>query len=281
MWTPSVAISFGRVLSDAHVDPRIYSSKKQQRAVRGCREGRRLQRGGLQPCRGGLGVNPMHPDETPEQTLERRLRESRRVDERIIPVSSYEEFQDELAQAGHKLVVLEVESTTQCDSGLSEEAELQWKEDREAAMDRCKNVKHVFQRVARDSPDVIFLQLEAETEEGAEACQRLGVQTIPTIQFWRDGAKLWEHRGVLQLDQGLGEGVLFYGDTAADGLKPSDFVKELSSREQLRQYVEGQSDRVLTVLDVSLMSAAGCIHIFPAVLALARNFQGFATFGRL
>lgn len=64
-------------------------------------------------------------------------------------------------QAGHKLVVLEVESTTQCDSGLSEEAELQWKEDRLAALDRCKNIKHVFQRVARDSPDVIFLQLEA------------------------------------------------------------------------------------------------------------------------
>ncbi len=53
-----------------------------------------------------------------------------------------------------------MESTTQCDSGLAEEAELQWREERMAALDRCKNVKHVFQRVARDSPDVIFLQLE-------------------------------------------------------------------------------------------------------------------------
>lgn len=37
--------------------------------------------------------------------------------------------------------------------------------------------------------------------------------------------------------------------------------------------MEGQDDRVLTVLNLSLLSAAGCIHIFPAILALARNFQ--------
>ena len=39
--------------------------------------------------------------------------------------------------------------------------------------------------------------------------------------------------------------------------------------------------QVLTVIDVSLSDAAGCIRLFPAVLALAKSFVGFAAFARL
>ena len=38
---------------------------------------------------------------------------------------------------------------------------------------------------------------------------------------------------------------------------------------------------MLTVVDVSLQSAAPCIRIFAAVLALARTFKGYASFARL
>ena len=64
-------------------------------------------------------------------------------------------------QAGTRLVVLEVESSSQCDSGLDAEAELQWRNERRAALSRCANLKHVFARTARDCPDVTFLTLEA------------------------------------------------------------------------------------------------------------------------
>jgi hypothetical protein len=40
----------------------------------------------------------------------------------------------------------------------------------------------------------------------------LGVEVIPTVQFWREGKLLWEHRGVNQLEQNMGEGVLYFGD---------------------------------------------------------------------
>lgn len=40
-------------------------------------------------------------------------------------------------------------------------------------------------------------------------------------------------------------------------------------------------NQVLTVVDISLSDAAPCIHIYPAVLALARSFQGYAAFGRV
>lgn len=50
--------------------------------------------------------------------------------------------------------------------------------------------------------------LQADTEEGQAACDKLGVEVLPTVQFWRDKKKLWEHRGILHLEQDLGEGNL-------------------------------------------------------------------------
>ncbi len=47
-----------------------------------------------------------------------------------------------------------------CQTGFDEEAELNWKEDRDAALRPCKEIKHVFARTARDSPNVTFLALE-------------------------------------------------------------------------------------------------------------------------
>ena len=63
-------------------------------------------------------------------------------------------------QAEQKLVVLEVESSNTCDSGVAEEAEVHWEEDKKAKLARCSNLKHTFQRTARDCPDVKFLLLE-------------------------------------------------------------------------------------------------------------------------
>ena len=48
--------------------------------------------------------------------------------------------------------------------------------------------------------------MQADSEEGKRACGQLGVDVLPTLQFWREGNKLWEHRGILHLQQDLGEG---------------------------------------------------------------------------
>lgn len=48
-------------------------------------------------------------------------------------------------------------------------------------------------------------QVDDEDEEQA-LCEHLGVDCLPTVQFWRDGALLWEHRGVSAMEQELGEG---------------------------------------------------------------------------
>lgn len=199
-------------------------------------------------------------------------------------IETHAEFQAELAAAGDRLVVLEVGDPDVCESGC-EEAELMWREDAAAAAAaakaRCVAIKHTFARTARDCPDAVFLELDAGSPAGAEAASALGVSTLPTVQFYVRGAKVWEHAGTNDMERDLGEGVLFYGDAGGGGLKPSEFVTEVEDRAGLDALLAARPPSELVVLDVSSSSAASCIHIFPAVLALARNFKGYASFGRL
>lgn len=66
----------------------------------------------------------------------------------------------ELQEAGKKLVVVEVQSEQVCMTGLEEEAELHWKQDKIAALQPCVNIKHTFQRTARECKDVVFVSLQ-------------------------------------------------------------------------------------------------------------------------
>ena len=223
------------------------------------------------------------PGETPDQARERRVRESARVDERVTLIDSYPAFQAAIESAGGRLVVLEVGDPAVCEPGC-EEADILWRADADAAaaaaLARCVAIKHTFARTARDCPDAVFLELDAGTGSGAAAAAELGVTTLPTVQFWMKGTKVWEHAGSNDMERDIGEGVLFYGDVAGEGLKPSSYVTEIKDRAGLDALIEGRPSE-LVVLDVSTTTAAACIHIFPAVLALARNFKGYAAFGRL
>ena len=51
-----------------------------------------------------------------------------------------------------------------------------------------------------------LLTVQAVGPDGQAACDELGIEVLPTLQFWRDGQMLWEHRGVMQLEQNIGEG---------------------------------------------------------------------------
>ena len=66
-------------------------------------------------------------------------------------------------------MVVEVESSSVCETGRAEEADLNWKEDQEDALKPCQDIKHVFARTARDSPDVTFLALEVAARCGPRA----------------------------------------------------------------------------------------------------------------
>ncbi|KAI7837317.1 hypothetical protein COHA_008832 [Chlorella ohadii] len=96
------------------------------------------------------------------------MRESQQVEERVIYVTNRREWEAEVAKAGDKLVVLEIQSQIVCQSGFEEEPELQWKEDRKRAMEPCSGLKHTFARTARECKDVVFLSLEVGGWVGGE-----------------------------------------------------------------------------------------------------------------
>ena len=67
-------------------------------------------------------------------------------------------------QSTESLVVVEVSSEEVCDTGEMEEVELHWKQD-QRNQDRemeeiCSQIKHVFQRTARECKDVKFVAID-------------------------------------------------------------------------------------------------------------------------
>ena len=69
--------------------------------------------------------------------------------------------------------------------------------------------------------------------------------------------------------------------SAGRSLKLPVTLQEISSKAQLENFVQSQPENVLTVVNVSSNNATPCVRVFPAVMALAKNFTGYAAFARL
>jgi len=70
------------------------------------------------------------------------------------------------------------------------------------------NVEHVYAGSGTHcfGSAEIDLVLQIDTEEGQKACDELGIDVIPTVQFWKNNVKLWEHKGIVGLGDDLGQG---------------------------------------------------------------------------
>ena len=220
--------------------------------------------------------------ESKQERLERRERESVEVDMRVESLMSGESLQSALAAAGDQLVVLEVESESVCELNDVEAVSPSYFEQPEdVLLEPCTKFKHSFQRIARNCPDVKFLSFVGDADDKTSTFTKdsLGVNTFPTLQFYKQGKLLWQHDGVDDALRDLDEGVLFYRDRDA---QENYYVKEICGAADLKEAIQ-EADRMKEVLvvDVSSASATPCLHIFPAVVSLARAFQGSVTFARL
>ena len=75
---------------------------------------------------------------------------------------------------------------------------------------------------------------------------------------------------------------LLWCSLCREGVKILLCLQELGSQQDLDAFVNGARDeRVLTVVAVTATSVSACVHVFPAVVALAKSFDGYAVFGRL
>jgi hypothetical protein len=178
--------------------------------------------------------------------------------------------------------MVEIVSDEICDADTQPRPEAQWRDDGMSAATRmapCAQLRSGLQRVARDCPDVAFLSVNADQQP--ELAAELGVTVLPTVQFWRNGSRLWQTEGAEGGLQGSGEAVLYFGDYAADGVRASHFVRDVASRSDLDAMLAGAGADKLAVLNVSLATATPCIKIFPAFMALAKHLGSVATFGRV
>lgn len=55
--------------------------------------------------------------------------------------------------------------------------------------------------------------LQADSDKGSDVCDQLGIDTIPTLQFYRRGQLLWETKGAMEMQQDLGEGMQLQSKT--------------------------------------------------------------------
>lgn len=103
----------------------------------------------------------------------------------------------------------------------------------------------------------------------------LQIATVPTLQFYRKGRLLWEHKGALHLEQNIGEGVLYYANTYAGGADARDLIFQIQNLDDFQSFIkeDENNDKILKVVDVSIEQAEPCIKIYPAVLALAKNLK--------
>ncbi|CAG9465947.1 unnamed protein product [Pedinophyceae sp. YPF-701] len=257
-------------------------------AARGCRPARARRmavRAAAKPS-GDAGrashVAHIKPGETSEQAEERREQESMRVQERVKYITCREDYDREIAAAGSKLVLLEVTSDNVCQTGLKEEVESNWRRKQSDIMQPCVNLKHSFQRVARECDDAVFLEIIGDMGPETKAlCKDLGVDTIPSLLFIREGRELWRHAGHLNAAEDLGEGMLFYNDTLAGNEKATSFVKDLHSGADLQAFLASRPKGEVTCVNVTVSTSAPCIHVYPAVVSLAKHFQGYCGFARL
>lgn len=88
---------------------------------------------------------PREP-ETKDQVLERRLRESKTVQSRVITITDTQQFHRELEAAGDKLVVLEIQSEELCELSHDEIPESYWAQPPEKIQEPCQELKHSLLR---------------------------------------------------------------------------------------------------------------------------------------
>ncbi|GAX85789.1 hypothetical protein CEUSTIGMA_g13204.t1 [Chlamydomonas eustigma] len=258
-------------------------------------------------CRGPTSVRASRPQksgsvilnagrvETAEEALARRQRETERYEERVRLVHNVQGWEEELKKAGDNLVVIEVQSETVCQTGMEgdrdDEKEAkrdQWgritKDVHTESLDQCVRIKHTFQRIARDCSDSVFLEHVVDEEpepESAQLLEHLSIDVLPTLQFWKHGKKIFEHKGAQNMDADMAEGVLYYDGAMAEGQKAGSYVKEIKNLDDATQFTQAGDELILQVLVLAKTTSTPCMHMYPAVVALAQNFKGFASFARL
>mmetsp|Transcript_21666 Transcript_21666/g.36217 ORF Transcript_21666/g.36217 Transcript_21666/m.36217 type:complete len:399 (-) Transcript_21666:181-1377(-) len=242
------------------------------------------------------------PGESATDTVARRFNESTTIAEKALTVRSREQFEAFVMAAEDKLVMLHIESDEECDLGDNPEA---WAlnanitDGTHQSMAACLQMKSNLARVLRDATDVVFLDLPIIAHDPVQTAlaRELGATRFPTVQYYLNGKLVWQHVGATnQTSEKIGEGVLYYGGQAAAGTNVNQLIEPINAPGDLQDFLDAcampaetplgrfdvSCEKQLAVLDVSVLKdSEPCLHVYPAVLALAKNTAGATRWARL
>jgi len=214
--------------------------------------------------------------------------ETERVLSRTKRVHTKQELEAAFTLAGDHLVMVSLESEEECAEAFD--------------TDTCKYLSNSLARMALETDNVSYVSIEVVGDQDARRlADELGVHTFPTHQYYRNGELLWQHVGAgVGAEAQIAEGVLYYGGQGAKGLNTADYITEVKNKDDLQGFLnlcsppqpaalgfaEGfdvPCEKQLAILDVSQAKSPpeSCIHIYPAVVSLAKNSAGFTRWARL
>jgi len=163
----------------------------------------------------------------------------------------------------------------------------------------CSRISEALARIAKQAKEVVFIEIEGEeNEETIALCKELNVDTYPTFQYWKNGDLLYEHKGAGKVsEREIAEAVLFFGGQMADGELASTVITDIKNKATLEDFMsycmlpqstpigvklDVPCDKQLACINVSKSKGSpACMHIFPSVVALAKNTAGAVRWGRL
>lgn len=197
-------------------------------------------------------------------------------------IGCVDDFWQVVDQAGDRFVVVLTESENITQSGLDEEPEIQWKYDNKWLEEPARKLMGSFHEAADLAyQHCLFAKLTINSEEARTLADTLEVSCYPSIQFWKQGLLYWEHRGVYQGEQALAEGLLYYAGCTLKGEAVGQQIHQIYTAEDYFRFINHQPSNVLTLVNVSLMTASPCIRLYPALAALAKSFQGCVAMSRV
>ena len=71
-----------------------------------------------------------------------------------------------------------------------------------------------------------------------------------------------------------GSGVLFYGDSAAHGVKASSFVEDLKTRADFNRFINEQDEKVAQALQRTALSCPACLVVVWLYVTLFQPSRG-------
>mmetsp|Transcript_21922 Transcript_21922/g.70839 ORF Transcript_21922/g.70839 Transcript_21922/m.70839 type:complete len:308 (+) Transcript_21922:254-1177(+) len=163
----------------------------------------------------------------------------------------------------------------------------------------CERLGDYIAKVAKECENVAFVELEGDaTEESKEICKQLGITTFPSFQYWKNHELLWQHTGAGGAsEKEIAEGILYYGGQGAGGEDVSEIVTDVLDQESFEDFLEQcalpgegprgvqlevECDKQVAVIDVcARKDSAASLHMFPSIVALAKNTQGAVRFARI